>query len=175
MQSKKRKNDKESINYNFKRRICELSNKLFAANEHRQQVRSKSAKAIASKQLNEQERKILEANDNNKFKRKRDKVDCEEANKSISKGTNTLAEGDNFNFVYTGHYGTKHIIAGKVQSFINQKADSTNKQKLLCSPSYPAVVNIVFQQEESKLDPVFRKKGQHSLLKEGLEKLVNFH
>ena len=171
-QEKEERKYEETIDYAFEKKLRDLSNDLLAANRHREWVRSELAEAIASKQFNERERKILEDNDSD-FKRKRSERDYEEALKC--KGTNTLAEGDNFNFVFTGQYGTKHVIAGKVRSFIDQKGSSRKKQKILCSPSYPAIIDIVFQQDESKLDPVFGKKGQRHLLKEGLEKRVNFH
>ncbi len=163
----------DRFDYHFDKTLRRLSNKLLAINKERERVREELAEAIRDKQLSARETRILESN-NCCFKRKRAETDLEEAKYIRSGDKNTLAEGDRLNFVYTGQYGDKQLIAGKVRHFLYSEEHKKPKQ-VLCSPSYPAVVDIVFHQDDTKLHPVFGKKGKRHLLKEGLEETVSFH
>ena len=116
------------------------------------------------------EREILRRDHSEEHRSKRAKFDKGEGNR-LSFLKNFLAEGDCFNFAYTGLYGRTELIAARVGQFIRKAGDTVdNEEEFNSTPENPVTVNFVFEESNHfKGDCLDRR-----LLREGLEETVYF-
>ena len=175
-------------NFSFERHLRSLYGELAHYTRKREEARNDIANVIKCHNiLSERERQILkdgydEEEETIQQRNKRQKTTESSFASSLIKPTkNFLAPGDRFRFVVNCPSGAASAgacyVEAKVRSITKKgsvEQGSEDEHRIISSPSYPATVDIVFQ-ENPDLHPVFGKKGQRHLLLEGLEERVKFN
>ena len=155
----------------FERELRSLSSELSDLSVRRSNVRKDLCELISDRRrFLAREREILREDHSEEHRSKRAKFDKGEAyRRSLLR--NFLAEGDCFNFAYTGLYGRTELIAARVGQFIRKAGDTVdNQEDFTSTPENPVTVNFVFEESNHfKGDCLDR-----CLLREGLEETVYF-
>lgn len=161
----------DTPDFDFERELRFLSSELTSLSVCRSHVREDLCELISDRRrFLAREREILREDHSEAHRSKRAKFDKGEGNRQ-SLLRNFLAEGDCFNFAYTGLYGRTELIAARVGQFIRKAGDTVdNQEDFTSTPENPVTVNFVFEESNH-----FKGDCQdRCLLREGLEETVYF-